>query len=71
MIKWVCVDSIRIMSGGGEPMSSNQASQGGSNGFLDLIWAILGIIIFILLFKYIWQGITWAFDQYVDLLRVR
>lgn len=52
-------------------MSDNQAPQGGSNGVLDLVWAIIGIIILIFLFKYIWMGLTWAFNQYVDLLHVK
>lgn len=51
-------------------MDENAAS--GKGGCItEIIVTIIIIVILFFLFKYIWQGVTWAFNQYVDLLRVK
>lgn len=47
---------------------SNKAQSGGENA--DLIIGIIALVIMIIIFKYIWQGVTWAFAEYVNLLHV-
>lgn len=46
-------------------------SAGGSSGCLsDVIVTIIVLVVLILIFKYVWQGVTWSFWKYVELLRV-
>lgn len=51
-------------------MSDNTVQNGG-NSFMELIVTIIVIIALVFLFKYIWHGMIWAFDQYVDLIKVK
>lgn len=51
-------------------MSNNSTQQNSGNGFFDLIFAVVAIIIMVFLFKYIWHGLVWLFDAYVKLLKV-
>lgn len=51
-------------------MSNNSTQQNSGNGFFDLIFAVVAIIIMVFLFKYIWHGLVWLFDTYVKLLKV-
>lgn len=49
---------------------SDNAAPAKSGCITDIIVAVIVMVILFFLFKYIWQGVTWAFGQYVDLLRV-
>lgn len=52
-------------------MSSNSSQQGNNSGPMEMIIAIIVIVALFFLFRYVWHGIVWAFNQYVDLLRVK
>lgn len=55
----------------GIKLSNNQApTNGGGGGLKDIIIGIIVIAILIILFKFLWQGLTWVFNTYVDLLHV-
>lgn len=49
---------------------SNNAGHGGID-HLDSILTIIILIALACVAKYAWQGLVWAFNQYVELLKVK
>ncbi len=50
-------------------MNENKGQSGGGR-IVEIIVGIVVIIALVFLFKYIGKGIAWAFNEYVNLLRV-
>lgn len=41
-----------------------------SSSVKDFIIAAIVLVVLFLIFRFIWQGVTWAFGRYVELLHV-
>ncbi|MCQ2529533.1 MAG: hypothetical protein MJ108_10520 [Saccharofermentans sp.] len=51
-------------------MSGNSSSNGGLIGNLDMIVTIIILAALCVLFKHVWHGIVWAFNAYIEYLRI-
>ncbi len=51
-------------------MGENNTNSGGGINIVEIVLGIVIIVALVFLFKYIWQGLTWLFNEYVDLLHV-
>lgn len=52
-------------------MSTDSNQKSNIIKILDVIVGIAVLVGLFFLFKYIWHGITWAFSEYVELLKVK
>ncbi|MCQ2466558.1 MAG: hypothetical protein MJ166_03470 [Clostridia bacterium] len=52
-------------------MSNNSSQPSGGNNTVSLIVSIIILAALFMLFRYIWHGIIWAFNEYIELLKVK
>jgi len=44
---------------------------GGDSGLVEVVIAVVVMALLCFAVKYVWQGVVWALEQYIQLLRVQ